>query len=193
MILPLYRRVLGDSFDVLPARVRELHDLKGASVWTGMADVERGQSLIARLAGFISGLPPQGRQQTLRVTFEPVDRAENWSRRFGKAQFPSVQYAQDGFLCECVGPTTFVFTPIASAEGLALRLDGFRVFGAPLPRLLHPAVRTFERECGGRYHFEVEARLPLFGLLVHYAGWLEPNAPECTQKNGPRGCPWLGR
>jgi hypothetical protein len=34
-------------------------------------------------------------------------------------------------------------------------------------------VRTFEREQGGRYHFEVEAKLPLFGLLVRYSGWLE--------------------
>ena len=43
----------------------------------------------------------------------------------------------------------------------------------PLPRALHPVVRTFEREQGGRYHFEVEAHLPLFGLLIRYAGWLE--------------------
>jgi len=31
-------------------------------------------------------------------------------------------------------------------------------------------------ERNGRYHFEVEARLPVFGLLVRYAGWLEPEA-----------------
>ena len=28
----------------------------------------------------------------------------------------------------------------------------------------------------GRYEFEVEAHLPLFGLLVRYKGWLEPQA-----------------
>jgi hypothetical protein len=174
MTLPLYRRVLGSRFDMLPARVRELHDLKGPSVWAGMADVERGRSLVSRVAALVTGLPPEGRGQTLRVTFEPVGRQENWSRRFGSALFPSVQYEQDDFLRERVGPTTFVFSPLASPEGLALRLDGFRVLGVPLPRLLHPTVRTFEYERDGRYHFEVEARLPLFGPLVRYAGWLEP-------------------
>jgi hypothetical protein len=109
------------------------------------------------------------------VTFEPVGASEHWSRQFGSAPFRSVQYERGGFLFERVGPTTFVFTALASAEGLALRLDGFRVLGVPLPRLLHPAVRTFECECDGRYRFEVEARLPLFGLLVRYHGWLVPH------------------
>jgi hypothetical protein len=36
-------------------------------------------------------------------------------------------------------------------------------------------VRTFECERDGRYRFEVEARLPLFGLLVRYSGWLVPH------------------
>ena len=155
-------------------RVRELHDIQGVSVWAGMASVERGRSLVSRLAALVSGLPPEGRDQPLRVTFEPVGARENWSRQFGSAPFRSVQYENGGFLFERVGPTTFVFTALASAEGLALRLDGFRVLGLPLPRLLHPVVRTFECERDGRYHFEVEARLPLFGLLVRYGGWLMP-------------------
>jgi hypothetical protein len=174
MTLPLYRRVLGPGFEALPARVRELHDLHGSSVWAGMASVERGRSLVSRFAALVSGLPPDGPDQPLRVTFEPAGASETWSRQFGSALFPSVQYERGGFLCERVGPTTFVFTALASAEGLALRLDGFRVLGVPLPRLLHPAVRTFESERDGRYHFEVEARLPLFGLLVRYGGWLQP-------------------
>jgi uncharacterized protein DUF4166 len=174
MTLPLYRRVLGSRFDELPGRVRELHDLDGVRVWNGRASVERGKSLPSRIAGALSGLPPEGPDQPLSVTFEPVGTSEVWLRRFGSALFRSVQYERGGFLRERAGPTTFVFTVLASAEGLALRLDGFRVIGVPLPRLLHPAVRTFECEREGRYEFEVEARLPLFGLLVRYAGWLEP-------------------
>lgn len=173
MSAALYRRVLGARFDALPARVRELHDLDGARVWTGRASVERGKSLPSRIAAALTGLPPEGPDQPLRVTFEPVGTAEVWLRQFGSARFRSVQYARGGFLRERVGPTTFVFRPIASPEGLALRLEGFRVLGVPLPRLLHPAVHTFECERDGRYHFEVEARLPLFGLLVRYGGWLE--------------------
>jgi hypothetical protein len=176
MTLPLYRRVLGSAFDALPGRVRELHDLARISVWSGRARVERGRSIPSHIAALLTGLPPEGSDQPLRVTFEPAGTSEVWSRQFGAALFRSVQYERNGCLVERVGPATFVFTALASAEGLALRLDGFRVLGLPLPRVLHPTVRTFECERNGRYEFEVESRLPMFGLLVRYGGWLEPQA-----------------
>ena len=172
MSLPLYRRVLGAHFAVLPRCVRELHDLEAASQWTGMASVERGRSRLSRLAAWFAGLPPDGQDQALCVTFEPVGVREIWTRRFGEVRFRSVQYQRRGFLCERAGPSTFVFTPVASGSGLALRLDGFRLLGLPLPRFLHPSVRTWECEREGRYEFEVEARLPLAGLIVRYGGWL---------------------
>jgi hypothetical protein len=172
MSLPLYRRVLGPRFSVLPTRVRELHDLKAASRWAGMVNVERGCSRLSRLAAWIAGLPPEGREQALCVAFEPIGANEIWKRQFGEARLRSVQYECRGFLCERVGPTTFVFTPVASGNGLALRLDGLRVLGLPLPRILHPSMRTWECERKGRYQFEVEARLPFAGLIIRYGGWL---------------------
>jgi hypothetical protein len=172
--MPLYRRVLGPGFDVLPARVRELHDLTGPSLWRGRAAVERGRSLPARLAALLTGLPPEGPDQPLQVAFEPVGAAEVWSRKFGASLFRTVQEARGPWLCERAGPAMFVFTALAGEDGLALRLEGFRLLGVPLPPALHPQVKTFERERDGRYEFEVEARLPLVGLLVRYAGWLEP-------------------
>ena len=86
MTSPLYRRVLGSRFDGLPARVRELHDLRGRSVWVGVASVERGRSLVSRLAAAVSGLPPEGPDQPLRVTFEPAATSETWTRQFGSAR-----------------------------------------------------------------------------------------------------------
>ncbi len=38
---PLYRRILGDAWDKLPAQVRSMHD--GARSAHGMAEVERGE------------------------------------------------------------------------------------------------------------------------------------------------------
>jgi len=172
MSLPLYRRLLGPCFGVLPRRVRELHDLAVASQWAGVANVERGRSRLSHLAAWIAGLPPDGCDLALCVTFEPVGANEIWTRRFGEARFRSVQYERDGFLCERAGPTTFIFTPVASGDGLALRLDGFRLLGLPLPRLVHPSVRAWECEREGCYQFEVEARLPLAGLVIRYGGWL---------------------
>ena len=129
-------------------------------------------SAVARTSAASRPGSPDGRDQPLRVTFEPVGANEIWTRQFGEAQFRSVQSERSGLLCERAGPTTFVFTPVASGDGLALRLDGFRLFGLPLPRLVHPSVRTWECERDGRYQFEVEARLPLAGLIVRYGGWL---------------------
>jgi hypothetical protein len=157
----------------MPPRVRELHDLDRMGIWEGRASVERGRSLVSRVMVTLSALPPEGEDQPLRVTFAPVDGREIWARQFGRALFRSVQYERDGLLCERVGPSTFVFVPVASNDGLALRLEGFRLLGVPLPRLLHPQVQTCECERDGRYHFEVEAHLPLFGLLVRYTGWLQ--------------------
>ena len=181
MSLPLYRRLLGPDFDALPARVRELHDLDRIGVWQGRAKVERGRSLVARIAATLSSLPPEGDDQPLRVTFAAVGDKEIWARQFGKALFRSVQYERGGLLRERVAISTFVFATVASADGLALRLDGFRLLGVPMPRMLHPAVSTFESERDGRYRFEVEAHLPLFGLLVRYSGWLERMTPDTTQ------------
>lgn len=181
MTAPLYKRLLGARYETLPARVCELHDLTGPSVWVGRADVERGASLIARIGAVLTSLPPAGADQPLRVSFEPNGDTEIWQRRFGHSVFRTVQFAHGDLLCEYVWPVTFLFALVPSADGLALRLQGLRVLGLPLPRLLHLTITTIESERDGRYRFQVDARLPLFGLLVRYAGWLEraagaPNA-----------------
>lgn len=173
MTVPLYCRLLGERFERLPARVRELHDVTGTSVWTGRADVERGVSLPSRMTATLFGLPPAGRDQALEVTFMPDGGTELWTRRFGDAVFRSLQYERRGLLRERVGPSTFVFALLASADGLALKLEGVRFLGVPLPRFLAPSVRTFESERDGRYRFEVEASLPLLGRIVRYEGWLQ--------------------
>jgi hypothetical protein len=176
MTHPLYRRLLGEHFDQLPPLVRDLHDVTGASVWAGRADVERGRSLAARMVATLFGLPPAGRGQALRVTFEAKDGREIWLRSFGSAVFRSVQYERRGLLNERVGPSTFVFVLATSPDGMALKLRGVRFLGVPLPRILAPSIATFESQREGRYHFAVEASLPLLGRIVRYQGWLEEEA-----------------
>jgi Domain of unknown function (DUF4166) len=171
--LSLYRTLLGALFDVLPVRVREVHDVTETSVWLGRADVECGPSWIARAVATLFSLPPDGSNQPLRVRFEPGGGREAWTRAFGTRKFRSVQFQSDEWLAERVGAVTLLSALEASPDGLALRLRGVHVLGIALPRWLHPCVRTFETERDGRYRFEVEAHLPLVGLLVRYAGWLE--------------------
>lgn len=173
MMLPLYRRLLGPRFAQLPARVAELHDITAPSVWAGRVDVERGCSLLSRMLASLFGLPPAGHDQTLQVALDPIEGREIWLRRLGSKVFRSVQYERAGLLCERVGLAVFVFVLATSADGMALKLEDVRVLGLPLPRWLSPSVRTFESQRADRYHFDVEARLPLLGLIVRYAGWLE--------------------
>ena len=87
--------------------------------------------------------------------------------------FRSRQAERNGRLVETVKGLRFVFRIDADADGQRLMLERLSVFGVPVPRVLHPVIRTQEREHGGRYHFHVEAHLPLgLGLLVRYSGWL---------------------
>jgi hypothetical protein len=67
--------------------------------------------------------------------------------------------------------------------GLALVVEGDRllliprrwsVMSIPMPRFLLPTGLSFETEREGQFCFDVEIRLPLFGLLVGYRGTLSP-------------------
>jgi hypothetical protein len=167
----LYRRLLAERFDDLPGQVRALHDVAAASTWVGRADVERG-GRVARLLATAFGLPPQGRDQPLSVTFTPRGEAEEWARTFGARRFVSTQWACGRELRERVGPVTLHMTLRQDADALGLTLVGARCLGLPVPALLLPRIHTRESEHEGRYQFEVEAVIPLLGLLVRYRGRL---------------------
>ena len=174
MTQPLYRQVLGASFDELPPRVRQLHELTGPTVWRGRADVTRGTSGVARLLAMLFRLPPDGCDQHIEVRFMPAATHEVWQRVFPSGRFQSRQYASGNRLVETVGPLSLVMTPSAAPTGLSLGMNGARLFGIPLPAALVPRIATREWEQDGRYRFDVAAGLPLIGALVRYAGWLEP-------------------
>jgi hypothetical protein len=172
----LYRRLLGRSFDDLPPTLQALHDGTRSTAWHGRADVERGSSGLMRLLATVIGLPPAGPDQPLTVTFEVSGDSEIWTRTFGSKQFRSVQFVCDGQLHETVGLNRLIMSVAADRSGLQLTMLGTRLFGAPLPRFLVPQIRAVETELDGRFRFDVEARLPRFGRLVRYRGWLEPGA-----------------
>lgn len=174
----LYRRLLGASFDRLPAQVRALHDLSGEATWVGRADVSRGNSSAVQLLASLLRLPPAGPDQPLSVTFTPRGATEVWRRRFGSSDFVSLQSADGAILIEQVGPVTLRMALAADERSLTLDLVGVRCLGVPLPGFLIPRIETCEDEDGGRYRFRVAATLPGFGLLVRYEGVLEPATPR---------------
>ena len=81
--------------------------------------------------------------------------------------------ARDGLLEERLGPTTFRFVLAADRERITWKVVGVRVLGVPVPASWFSGVRASESVAGGRYRFDVEASLPVVGLLVRYQGTLD--------------------
>jgi hypothetical protein len=79
---PLYRRILGSAFDLLPPRLRELHGSDIARRWTGRGEVRRGSGILARLVGALVGFPKAASDVPVTVEFSPEDGAERWTRSF---------------------------------------------------------------------------------------------------------------
>jgi hypothetical protein len=169
----LFVDLLGDAaFSILPARVQALHRANGTRIYRGEADVQRGTSLLSRLCGWVTAQPPAAKHVPLQVAISATESGECWTRDFAGHPMRSTMWAGDGLLCERLGLVTFGFTLAAEDGKLIWRARRVRALGVPLPARWFGGVRACESEEAGRYHFDVEASLPIAGLLVHYSGWL---------------------
>ena len=78
-------------------------------------------------------------------------------------------------LAERFGPASFALALVVEDGRLFLVPRSWRLFGIPMPRALLPYGDSYECERGGRFYFDVEVRLPMFGLVAAYRGSLEPD------------------
>jgi len=177
---PLYRRILGDAYATLPQPLQVMHDLKSELTASGVASVERGRGLLARLAGAIVGFPPAGDDVPVEVAFRLQDGRELWQRNFAGQRFESTQEEGKGrgarLLCERFGALSFVMALVVEGERMRLVMRRWTLFGLPLPLALAPRIDAYEFAESGRFHFHVEIGHPLTGLIVRYRGWLVPRA-----------------
>ena len=177
---PLYRRMLGDAWDLLPPPLRAMHAVNGVLIADGAAMVDRGPGFMSRLVAWLMGLPPAGRDVPLTVMFEVEEGCEHWRRTFGGSSFASVQEPGRGrferLLCERFGPFRFGLALVVQHDRLQLVLRGWSFAGLPLPAVFAPRSHAYEFAENGRFHFHVEIDHPLMGLIVRYRGWLEPRA-----------------
>jgi hypothetical protein len=177
---PLYRRILGDAYASLPQPLQVMHDLKRELTAAGVASVERGKGLLARLAAAIVGFPPAGDGVPVEVAFRLNDGRELWQRNFAGQQFASTQEEGQGrsarLLCERFGPFNFAIALVVDGERLRLVMRRCSLFGVPLPLALAPRIDAYEFVEAGRFRFHVEISHPLTGLIVRYRGWLVPQA-----------------
>jgi hypothetical protein len=177
---PLYRRILGDAYAMLPRPLQVMHDLNSELTATGVASVERGQGLLARLAAAIAGFPPAGDDVPVEVAFRLKDGRELWQRNFAGRRFESTQEEGKGrsarLLCERFGPLNLVMALVVEGERMRLVMRRWTLFGLPLPLALAPRIDAYEFAEAGRFRFHVEISHPLTGLIVRYRGWLVPQA-----------------
>jgi alkylated DNA nucleotide flippase Atl1 len=175
--VPLFRQLLGPAFDDLPPRLRELHDSKDVRQWSGVAEIRRGQGILARMISTLVGFPQAAKQVPVSVTFTPEKGKERWTRNFGGRRFSSTQSVGMGkdqyLLAERFGIVTVALALVLDGCRLALIPRRWHVLGVPLPGFLLPKGESFESEENGRFCFDVEISLPFVGLVVAYKGTLE--------------------
>src|SRR5262249_55044834 len=153
-----------------PQPLKAMHDLDGELRAEGVAEVERGDALLARLVAWVAGFPPAGKDIPVTVSFRVEDGREHWKRTFGDRSFSSTQEQGHGrferLLCERFGPLNFGMALVCEGDRMRLVLRRWTLLGIPLPLSLAPHENAFELVQDGRFRFHVEIGHPLTGLIV---------------------------
>ncbi len=174
--LTLYQQVMGEAGSRLAAPVRQFHAQTRSFQAKGKASVTRGSSWVAWAAGWVIGFPQDGRDIDVAVTVDIKGQAESWTRNFAGKKFGSRQRLgtgrYEGLLIESFGPLNFAMAVTAVDGRLVLALRRWDFLGLPLPRFAMPVSAASEHGADGRFNFDVDIGLPLFGRLVRYQGWL---------------------
>jgi uncharacterized protein DUF4166/saccharopine dehydrogenase-like protein len=176
---PLYRRLLGEAWNLLPAPLQAMHDLDGELTAQGMATVERGRGVLARLVARVMGFPPAAQDIPVTVSFHVRDGREHWKRTFAGHSFASTQEQGRGrferLLCERFGPINIGMALVVEEDRMRLMIRRWTFCGIALPLALAPRSNACEfADEQGRFNFHVEISHPLMGLIVDYRGWLVP-------------------
>jgi hypothetical protein len=167
----LFRRVLGDGFDRLPAVVARVHGASGRFMGRGRA---RGAPWLAPVRWGL-GLPQAGVYPQLEVSVDANGDRERWTRRFGRHRFTSQlrSLAELGQFEERFGLLRFRFSVAPSTNGFSWLFEGWGLGPVPLPRRLAPAIRARTHARDGTYSFNVAVAHPWLGLMFAYAGRLD--------------------
>lgn len=181
----IYTQHLGSlKFDKMPAKLQEFHKVDAYPVWQGAADITASDAFIPKLIAKFVGFPPSGKNVPLTVSVTKGQTAdgcdfEQWTRNFNGKLFQSQLTAErDGTFRERFGPLSFVIDLDAGENGITMPIKNWRIetpFGnIPMPTWLAPKSETREyMNDDGKFCFDVNVSLPMFGPLAHYRGWLE--------------------
>ncbi|CAF2671383.1 unnamed protein product [Rotaria sp. Silwood2] len=174
---PLYQQLLGQAWNHLPPSLQTLHSKNIVKV-VGVAQIERGTSIISRCITMLVGFPKSGKNVPVQVVFQRETNGELWTRTFADKSFSSWHTKGSGhsdrLLMERFGPFTFGLALVVTAGKLHFIVRSWTLFGIRLPVFLAPHGDFYEFDHDGRPCFHVEIKHILIGLIVRYHGWLVP-------------------
>ncbi|SMX39430.1 SDR family oxidoreductase [Octadecabacter ascidiaceicola] len=171
--VPIFRQVLGASFDILPDPIKATHNAVTPRAFKGMASVTRGTGVLARVAALLFGFPPTQQSIEVEVKKIPDGRGERWLRRFGTRVFKSYLCPNDHVMTERFGALTFELDLNVRNGALHFPVKRGRLGFIPIPRFMLPQSIASEVDIEGVFHFDVLLKAPTGATLVHYKGWLK--------------------
>ena len=168
----LYAQAMGADFDRLDETVRRFHSLRGHVRLRGRCTIDGPTSWIGRCFGRIVGVPVTRVEDDFVFELHADETQERWTRHFPHMTMRSRMRVIDSQLVEHLGAVAFRFRLHAVDGGLDMTLIRMTVLGLPWPRWLAPSIKAREAGREGRFHFDVEASLPLLGRITAYEGYL---------------------
>ncbi len=170
----LFMRVLGENFDKLPEVVRIGHQVANTKIMPGRVDVVRGKNPLSQLVASIIGFAKTGTDQPITITMDLKNQKEVWTRTIDGKSFRSVlsKGVKPHEIYERFGPVKFKMLFRIEDAKLHYDIVSAKLFGLPFPKFLLPKSISHERVQDGRFVFDVEIKLPVFGRLISYKGWL---------------------
>jgi uncharacterized protein DUF4166 len=186
---PLYPGLIGSDWHTLDPRLQRFYSAAGERRGAGLFQIHHGSSKRARALAWILRLPEEGRDVQTRLKVNDVNDpargnqpGELWTRTFRKRELSSFQFAnQNGLLAERFQLTELWFRLEAVKHSLVFVTVGGALVIGPirirLPLRLCPEVRA--RASGSdenheRFDVSVSLRVPLFGLVLAYEGYIDP-------------------
>jgi hypothetical protein len=169
----LFPSRLGAAFAQLDPKLQWVHCGEGRDL-SGTVTVERGPSIVAKLLGGLTSLPPALEDAPIRVQIDIAARdKERWIRTYGGTHVMSSTLYKDGSaLVERVGPAALTFRMIARDAGMDWQLERVSMLGIPLPaRWFQISARVDMQQ--GHYHFLIDSSLSGVGRIVRYEGLLD--------------------
>jgi hypothetical protein len=173
--MALFRSVLGVQFDLLDAHLQRVHSGESQDL-VGTVTVERGGSLIAKIIGVLTSLPPALTDAPIQVRIEKRGHQELWIRTYAdKHKMISRLFKSDGGLVEQLGPASFTFRLTARDGGIDWQLRRVSMLGVALPLHWFSISARIDAK-NGRYHFLINSALRGIGRIVRYEGLLDARA-----------------